>query len=393
MHDDSPPPPAGLRKGRGAASNRLSLRFERVERVADGDWLDADFSGIEAKREAAAETHVAALPQEYAPAPATADPPPQDRLRTEVTEEVPRTAITRNQSPDVPFDRSINAYRGCEHGCVYCFARPTHAYLGLSPGQDFETKLTAKPSVPALLRKELAKPGYECRPIALGTNTDPYQPIEARYRITRGILEVLEECSHPVTITTKSARVCDDLPVLARMAERGLACVMLSVTSLDPHTARTMEPRASAPAKRIAAIGELAAAGVPVHVSVSPVVPAINDHEIEAILQAAAEAGAAGAFSLAVRLPHEVAPIFREWLAVHYPDRAARVMSHIRAMRGGKDNEGRFFERYRPKGAYAAMLQARFEKAKKRLGLGRARMDLRTDLFDPAALTGQGRLL
>ena len=231
------------------------------------------------------------------------------------------------------------------------------------------------------MRGELAKPGYECRPIALGTNTDPYQPIESRYRITRGILEVLDEMSHPVTITTKSARVCDDIDVIARMAERRLAAVMLSVTTLTPEIARTMEPRASAPAKRIAAIRRLSAAGVPVHVSVSPVIPAINDHEIEAILAAAADAGAVGAFSIVVRLPHEVSPIFRAWLDAHYPDRAARVMRHLTEMRGGRDNEPRFFERYKPKGAYAAMLRARFDRASAKLGLKGGRLDLRTDLF------------
>lgn len=364
-------PPHRVRKGRGAASNELSQRFDRIAREADGDWLDAE---------------AATNPR---------DDVLRDRVnfKTEVTEEKPKTAITRNQSPDVPFDRSVNAYRGCEHGCVYCFARPTHAYLGLSPGQDFESKLTAKPTVPDLLRRELQKPAYDCQPLALGTNTDPYQPIEARYRITRRILDILDGCHHPVTITTKSARVCDDIDVLTRMAKRGLAVVMMSVTSLDPHTARTMEPRASTPARRIDAIRRLSDAGIPTHVSVSPVVPAINDHEIEDILQAAAEAGAVGAFSLVVRLPHEVAPIFREWLAVHYPDRAAKVMNHLREMRGGKDNEARFFERYRPKGAYAAMLKARFEKKKAALGLGRARLALRTDLFDPGVLSAQPRFL
>lgn len=366
-------PPHTLRKGRGAASNQLSQRFDRIAREADGDWLDAE-ANSRAGDDVADSVSANA------------------NFKTEVTEEAPKTAITRNQSPDVPFDRSVNAYRGCEHGCIYCFARPTHAYLGLSPGQDFESKLTAKPSVPGLLRRELQKATYACEPLALGTNTDPYQPIEARYRITRGILDIFDECHHPVTITTKSARVCDDLDVLARMAKRSLAVVMMSVTSLDPQTARRMEPRASTPAKRIEAIRRLAEAGVPTHVSVSPVIPAINDHEIEDILQAAADAGAVGAFSLVVRLPHEVAPMFREWLSVHYPGRANKVMNHLREMRGGKDNEARFFERYRPKGAYAAMLKARFEKKKAALGLGRARLALRTDLFDPAALSSQPRL-
>ena len=380
------PLPHTLKKGRGAASNSLSQRFDRIAREADGDWLDHELQGDSDVTLAGGAEGDRALT--LSPASKRADV----AARTSVDLETPRTAITRNQSPDVPFDRSINAYRGCEHGCIYCFARPTHAYLGLSPGQDFETRLTAKPSVPALLERELANPNYRCAPMALGTNTDPYQPIEARYRITRGILEVLDRCGHPVTITTKSARVLDDIGVLTRMAERRLAVVMMSVTSLDPATARIMEPRASAPARRLAAIRELSAAGIPCHVSVSPVVPGITDHEIEAILEAAAEAGATGAFSLVVRLPHEVAPLFREWLAVHYPDRADKVMHLIQGMRGGKDNDARFFERYRPKGAYAATLKARFEKKKRQLGLGRARMDLRTDLFDPSTLTGQGRL-
>ncbi len=237
--------------------------------------------------------------------------------------------------------------------------------------------------MPHLLRREITRPGYECRPIALGTNTDPYQPIEGRYRITRGILEVLESTSHPVTITTKSARVCDDIDILARMAERRLAAVMLSVTTLDPRLAGKMEPRASYPARRIEAIRRLSERGIPVHVSVSPVIPAINDHEIEAILEAAAAAGAVGAFSIVVRLPHEVSPIFREWLATHFPNRARRVMNHLQEMRGGKDNESRFFERYQPKGAYAAMLKARFDKASSRLGLKGRSIDLRTDLFAP----------
>ncbi|MBV7256458.1 PA0069 family radical SAM protein [Pacificimonas sp. WHA3] len=369
-------PPASLVHGRGAPANNLSQRFDRIVREADGDWLDAertfaDRTGTLVREDAA---------DPYDPERANIGPAAP---RTEVSIEKPKTAITRNQSPDVPFDRSINAYRGCEHGCVYCFARPTHAYLGLSPGQDFETRLTAKPDIPALLRRELSKPNYQCRPIALGTNTDPYQPIEARYRITRGILKVLENTGHPVTITTKSARVCEDIDILARMAKRRLAAVMLSVTTLDPRLAGKMEPRASYPARRIAAIRDLTAAGIPVHVSVSPVIPAINDHEIEAIVEAAATAGAVGAFSIVVRLPHEVSPIFREWLAAHFPNRASRVMSHLTEMRGGKDNEADFFKRFQPKGAYAAMLRDRFRKAAARWGLDGNRLDLSTDLFAP----------
>ena len=350
---DSPPilPPAI--KGRGATNAGLSARFDDKARESDGDWLDAreDIDGE--------------------------GPPP----RTTVTIEHPRTIITRNQSPDLAFDRSINAYRGCEHGCIYCFARPTHAYQNLSPGLDFETKLFAKPDAAVLLRKELAKPSYRCAPIALGTNTDPYQPIEERFRITRSILEVLAEHDHPVVITTKSARVLRDIDLLGPMAARGLAAVMISVTTLDPVLARRMEPRASAPARRIGAIAALVKAGVRTSISVSPIVPAINDHEIEAIVAAGAEAGAKSAFSIVVRLPHEVAPLFREWLAVHYPDRAAKVMALISAMRGGRDNNPDFFDRFRPKGAYAAALQARFKLVCRKHGLNAERFEVRTDRF------------
>jgi DNA repair photolyase len=342
-------------RGRGATGNAASARFDAPQRDADGDWLDAR-AGVDG-----------------------AEPP----LRTTVTLEAARTAITTNASPDIPFDRSINAYRGCEHGCVYCFARPTHAWLGLSPGLDFESRLYAKPGVPDLLRAELAKPGYRPAPIALGTNTDPYQPIEAGHRITRRILDVLWEHRHPVTITTKSGRVLDDLDLIARMAADGLASVAVSLTTLDPATARTLEPRASAPHRRLAAIRALSESGVPTYVSMSPLIPAINDHEIEAVIAAAAGAGATHAFSLLVRLPHEVAPLFRTWLDAHHPDRAAKVMALIREARGGKDNESAFFDRFRPKGAYAAMLLARFRAACVRHGLNRDRPTLRTDLFTP----------
>lgn len=350
---DSPLPLPPALKGRGAASGGLSRRFDDQGREADGDWLDAR-DGIDGE-----------------------GPP----LRTEVTMEKPKTIITRNQSPDIAFDRSINAYRGCEHGCIYCFARPTHAYQNLSPGLDFETKLFAKPDAPALLRQELAKRGYQCTPMAMGTNTDPYQPIEERYRITRSVIEELAEHDHPVVITTKSARIVRDIDLLGPMAAKRLAAVMMSVTTLDPVLARRMEPRASAPRQRIAAIAALAEAGVPTSISVSPIVPAVNDHEIEAIVAAGADAGARAAFSIVVRLPHEVAPLFREWLAIHYPDRAAKVMAMINEMRGGKDNDGNFFDRFRPKGAYAAALEARFRLACRKHGMNAERLNLRTDLF------------
>ncbi len=350
----SPPRPEPVR-GRGATANHTPTRFGLNSRDADGDWLD-DAARVDGA------------------------PPP---LRTSVTVERPRTIITRNQSPDVPFDRSINAYRGCEHGCVYCFARPTHAFHDLSPGLDFESRLFAKPDAPTLLRAELARLGYRCQPIALGTNTDPYQPIERDWRITRTILAVLAACDHPVTITTKSDRVLRDTDLIAGMAARGLAAVMISVTTLDPRLARSMEPRAATPARRLAAIQALSAAGVPVHVSLSPMIPAINDHEIEAIVAAAAAAGAVGAYSIPVRLPHEVAPLFREWLATHFPDRAARVMHHVQAMRGGKDNDPRFFARFQAAGAYAALMRQRFHKACAAHGLSRERISLDCSRFRP----------
>jgi DNA repair photolyase len=342
-------------RGRGATHNAVPARFGFAARDADGDWLDS--------------------------AATLDDPLPP--LRTTVTVERPRTIITRNQSPDVPFDRSINAYRGCEHGCVYCFARPTHAFHDLSPGLDFESRLFAKPDAPSLLKAELGRRGYQCQPIALGTNTDPYQPIERDWQITRQILEILRDCQHPVTITTKSDRVCRDIDLLAPMAARTLAAVMISVTTLDSRLARLMEPRAATPPRRLAAIRALSAAGIPVFVSLSPMIPAINDHEIEAIVAAAAEAGAVGAYSIPVRLPHEVAPLFRDWLATHFPDRAARVMHHITTMRGGKDNDPRFFARFQAQGPYATLMRQRFHKACTTHGLSRERIPLDYSQFRP----------
>jgi DNA repair photolyase len=340
--------------GRGATLNSTPTRFNLNERIEDGDWLDSveQFDGI---------------------AP----------LRTTVTIERPKTILTRNSSPDIGFDRSVNPYRGCEHGCIYCFARPTHAYHDLSPGVDFESRLFAKPDAAALLHQALARPGYEPAPIALGTNTDPYQPIEGEWRITRSVLEVLLETRHPFTITTKSDRVLDDLDLITQAARMGLAAVALSVTSLDPKVHRTLEPRAPAAKKRLAAIRALTDAGVPAHASISPVIPHITDHEMEAIVAAVAKAGARGAFFLPVRLPHEVAPLFRAWLDQHYPERAGKVMATIRSMRGGKDNDGNFFTRMRGQGAYGKLLEERFEKATRKHGLGRAKFALRTDLFEP----------
>ena len=298
-----------LLKGRGALTNR-SGRFEPT--TAHG--FDDGWGGVE-----------------EAPA-----------LPTTVTADHSRTVIARNNSPDVPFDRSINPYRGCEHGCAYCFARPTHAFLGLSPGQDFESRLFFKPQAAALLRAELARPGYRCQPIAMGTNTDPYQPIERTHRVTRSILEVLSAHNHPVTITTKSASITRDVDILADMARRDLVKVALSVTTLDRRLANRLEPRASTPERRLGAIRALNDAGVPVAVMVAPIIPGLTDTEIESILAAAAQAGARESGYILLRLPLEVASLFREWLEVHAPLKAQRVMSLVRQTQGGKDYDSRF---------------------------------------------------
>ncbi|TIS99633.1 MAG: PA0069 family radical SAM protein [Mesorhizobium sp.] len=306
-------------------------------------------------------------------------------FKTEVQVEKPRTIITRNESPDISFDRSINPYRGCEHGCVYCFARPTHSFMGLSPGLDFESKLFAKPDAARLLDKELSKDGYQPRTIAIGTNTDPYQPIEKQYRIMREILEVLEARGHPVGIVTKSALVTRDIDILSRMAERGLAKVALSVTTLDRMLARTMEPRASTPTKRLEAIRQLSDAGIPTSVMVAPIIPGLTDQEMERILDSARAAGAREAGYVVLRLPLEVAPIFKDWLLRHYPDRYRHVMSLIRSMRDGKDYDSDWGKRMKGAGPYAWQIGRRFEIAAKRLGLNAERRSLRTDQFVVAA--------
>ncbi|PDQ19236.1 radical SAM protein [Mesorhizobium sanjuanii] len=306
-------------------------------------------------------------------------------FKTEVQVEKPRTIITRNESPDISFDRSINPYRGCEHGCVYCFARPTHAFMGLSPGLDFESKLFAKPDAARMLDKELSKDGYQPRTIAIGTNTDPYQPIEKQYRIMREILEVLEARGHPVGIVTKSALVTRDIDILSRMAERGLAKVALSVTTLDRMLARTMEPRASTPTKRLEAIRQLSDAGIPASVMVAPIVPGLTDPEMERILDSAYAAGAREAGYVLLRLPLEVAPIFKDWLLRHYPDRYRHVMSLIRSMRDGKDYDSEWGKRMKGSGPYAWQIGRRFEISAKRLGLNAERRSLRTDRFVAAA--------
>ena len=308
---------------------------------------------------------------------------PEERpgLRTEVAVEVPRSLITYNRSPDLPFDRSINPYRGCEHGCIYCFARPSHAFLGLSPGLDFETRLIARPAAPEVLRRELAARGYRAAPIAIGTNTDPYQPVERDLGITRGCLEVLSDFNHPVAIVTKGALVERDLDILAPMAARGLVRVGISVTTLDAELARRMEPRAPSPARRLQVIRRLAGAGVPVRVMTSPVVPGLTDHEIEALLAAGRAAGAEAASWIMLRLPREVSGLWQEWLAEHYPDRAAKVMARLREMHGGRDYDLRWGHRMRGQGVHAELIARRFEAAARRLGLDRAVPALRCDLF------------
>ena len=351
--------------GRGAQSGHVPQRFGLAERELDGDWLDV--------REAV--------------------DGPADKLRTTVTEEHPKSILSFNTSPDIPFDRSINAYRGCEHGCIYCFARPSHALHDLSPGLDFETRLFAKPDAARLLRETFAKRTYRPAPIAMGTNTDPYQPIEARYRITRQVLELCLEVRHPVIITTKSNRVLRDLDLLGEMARHRLVGVALSVTSLDPKLSGLLEPRASSPAKRIEALGKLAEAGVPAHVSIAPVIPAITDQFMEAILEAAAALGVRSASWIVLRLPHEVAPLFREWLSVHYPERSAKVMNIVRSMRGGRDNDPDYFSRMKPDGVWASLFRTRFHLAAGRLGMDKPAPDLDSSKFRKPGGGGQLTLL
>ncbi len=291
--------------------------------------------------------------------------------QTEVREERARSVISRNQSPDIPFSQSLNPYRGCEHGCSYCFARPSHAYLDLSPGLDFETKIFAKTNAPDVLRGELAKPGYKVSPIALGINTDAYQPTERKLKLTRRIIEVLAETKHPFSLITKNALVERDLDLLAPMARENLVRVFLSITTLDNQLSSKLEPRASAPHSRLRAVRALADAGVPVGVMFAPAIPWVNDRELEAVLEAARGAGATAAGYVLLRLPHEVAPLFRDWLQAHVPDRAAHVMSAIRQQRGGKDYDATFGKRFRGEGVFADLLARRFELAKKRFGYDR----------------------
>ncbi len=313
---------------------------------------------------------------------------PLPALKTEVIRDTSRTIIARNNSPDISFNQSINPYRGCEHGCIYCFARPTHAYLGMSPGIDFETRLLAKPNAAELLRKELSAPSYKPQTIALGTNTDPYQPIERTMRITRSILEVMAEFKNPVGIVTKSPLILRDLDILAPMAAAGLAKVAVSVTTLDRHLARVMEPRAGTPPRRLNAIRELNAAGVPTAVMFAPVIPALNDDELEAVLHAARDAGARSAGYVLLRLPLEIKDLFREWLEANVPDRAKHVMSLVRSMRGGKDYDSAWHERMRGKGPYADMIAHRFHLAIKRLGFNVDRRPLDITQFQRPVQAG-----
>lgn len=348
MSDNSIPIPPDRRKGRAAVTNETN-RFERlaVQAVDDG-W--ARDEGL----------------------------PP---LRTTVTDERPRQVITRNTSPDISFDRSINPYRGCEHGCIYCFARPSHAYLGLSPGLDFETRLVARPDAPAVLERELRSPRYTPQVIAIGTNTDAYQPVEKDRGIMRGILQVLAAFNHPVGIVTKGTLIERDIDILAPMAAKGLARVGVSVTTLDPSVSRAMEPRVPSPRRRIETIRRLSEAGIPVRVMVSPVIPALTDHEIEAILAAGKEAGAIAASSIMLRLPREVAGLFRDWLEEAFPDRAKRIMGRVRELHGGRDYDPEFGLRMTGQGEWARLMRARFDLGLTRLGLARELPPLRCDLF------------
>jgi len=327
-------------KGRGAVSN-MQGRYELQsrERFDDG-WTDEDGEGI----------------------------PPR---KTKVIHEQAKSILTRNASPDIPFGVSLNPYRGCEHGCIYCFARPTHSYLGLSPGLDFESRIYAKINAPELLRQELAKPSYVPESIALGVNTDAYQPCERELKLTRRVLEVLHDCGHPVGLITKSSLIERDIDLLSAMAAKRQAAVAVTITSLDPEVARTLEPRAAAPTRRLRTIRTLTEAGIPVGVSIAPVIPFVTEPDLERILDTVAEAGAISASYIVLRLPWEVSPLFQQWLQAHFPDRAQRVMNRIRDMRGGKEYDASFGKRMQGEGVWADLIRQRFEKAVERVGLGK----------------------
>ncbi|WP_050927832.1 PA0069 family radical SAM protein [Aestuariivita boseongensis] len=353
MHDptlpdgENRPIDPARRAGRGAVQN-ASSRFD-LARLEEGDGWDI----------------------------------PEDRpgFKTQVSIERPRSIITYNRSPDLPFDRSINPYRGCEHGCIYCFARPSHAYLGLSPGLDFETRLVARPQAPDVLARELAAKSYRVAPIAIGTNTDPYQPCEKEHQITRACLQVLSDFNHPVAIVTKGALIERDIDILAPMAKRGLARVGISLTTLDADLSRRMEPRVPGPKRRLAVIRALSSAGIPVRVMTSPIVPGLTDPEIEHLLRAGAEAGATSASWIMLRLPREVSEIWQSWLAEHYPDRAEKIMARLREMHGGKDYDPRWGHRMRGEGVYAELIGQRFKVYARKLGLAITSTPMRCDLF------------
>jgi len=345
--DDGIMPGQRLR-ARGALSNRAG-RFEPLDRVAvDDGWEDAD---------------------------------PARLVQTEVRLERPRSALTFNRSPDLPFDRSVNPYRGCEHGCIYCYARPSHAFLNMSPGLDFETRLIARPEIAVVLAREVSARGYKVAPVAIGTNTDPYQPCEAEFRVMRGVLEVLRDFNHPVAIITKGTLIERDLDILGPMAAAGLVRVGVSVTTLDPTVSRAMEPRAATPARRLEMIRRLTAAGVPVRVMVAPVVPGLTDQDLEPILAAARGAGAVAASWIMLRLPGEVAPLFRDWLAERFPQRAAKVLARVREVHGGRDYDPAWGRRMRGEGVWADLIDRRFKVAVARMGLDATLPPLRTDLF------------
>jgi DNA repair photolyase len=355
-------PPSAI-KGRGSAT-RMAHRFEKVARQAyDDGWGTLEEAGTDA-----------AAP-----------------LQTEVMLEDARSAITRNDSPDIFFDYSINPYRGCEHGCVYCYARPTHSYLNLSPGLDFETKIIAKRNIAEVLRADLAKRSYLPRLLNIGSATDCYQPVERELRLTRGVIEVLQQTRHPFSLVTKSSGVERDLELIAPMAAERLAAVYVTITTLDGELARKLEPRAAAPHRRLRTIATLAAHGIPVGVSVAPQIPFVND-DMEQVLEAAWQAGARSAFYTVLRLPWEVAPIFKEWLALHYPQRAARIMARIHEMRGGQDYDSDFATRMKGSGLWAELIAQRFEKACLRLGFNRQRVELDLSQFRPPGVAGQGSL-
>ena len=381
-------------KGRGAVTN-LRGRYESVNREEfDDGWQPLQFAG---------DGPSTGEPAAGAEQTDTTDASDQDaeppRLKTIVTEETAKSIISRNASPDLPFSLSLNPYRGCEHGCIYCFARPSHSYLGLSPGLDFESRLVAKTNAPELLLRELARPSYQPDTITVGINTDAYQPIERERQLTRRILQILHDCENPVALITKSSLIERDIDLLAAMAAKRQAIAAVTITTLDPAIARTLEPRAASPARRLRVIRTLAEAGIPVSVSIAPVIPFVTEPDLERVMEAAVEAGAGQAGYIVLRLPWEVSPLFRQWLQAHFPDRAARVMNRIQDMRGGKDYDADFATRMRGTGVWAELLQQRFDKASRRLGIDHrnrafATLDasrFRRPLLVPPTRGGQGK--